>query len=150
MLACLVVIFAWVMVGSRSQDQSWRDVGAAIDVAIDRPQLTDIGTHALIIVRTDRQLIALNRRDSHPKGCLVTWRAERNELADPCLGTRYRQDGSYIAGPAPRDLDRYPVQIADGRIAVNIEQPIRGAVRNAGLTFWERLRSWFTSVFTSQ
>jgi cytochrome b6-f complex iron-sulfur subunit len=33
----------------------------------------------------------------------------------PCHGSKYQEDGTYIEGPAPRDLDRFRVVITDGQ-----------------------------------
>jgi len=48
------------------------------------------------------------------------------ELACPCHGSRYREDGSNISGPAPRPLPAYRVTLAadDGQLAVNLDDEV--------------------------
>jgi cytochrome b6-f complex iron-sulfur subunit len=49
-------------------------------------------------------------------GCLPKWNSTNVRFECPCHGSKYRANGTYIEGPAPRGLDRFPVQIiyADG------------------------------------
>lgn len=56
----------------------------------------------------------------------VAWRpaaAEPDEhpgqFVDPCRGDTYALDGSRISGFAPRGLDRYWLQVAEGRVLVD-------------------------------
>jgi cytochrome b6-f complex iron-sulfur subunit len=37
-------------------------------------------------------------------GCLTAWKPELNIIACPCHGSKFRKDGTKIAGPAPRPL----------------------------------------------
>lgn len=149
-IACLLAFAAIALVVARgvslSHHQGWQTIGLAAALVTDPPALVEIDMHSLIIVQTDQQVIALDRRDSHAHKCFVRWQAERRELADPCLGTRYHPDGTYIAGPAPRDLNRYPLHISDGQLSINLAQPVRGSVRNKPPTVAERLQRWFMSV----
>jgi Rieske Fe-S protein len=38
---------------------------------------------------------------------------------DLCHGSTYLMDGERVFGPAPRDLDRYPVSIVGSRVVVS-------------------------------
>jgi menaquinol-cytochrome c reductase iron-sulfur subunit len=48
------------------------------------------------------------------------------ELACPCHGSRYHEDGSNISGPAPRPLPAYRVTLApdDGQLVVDLDREI--------------------------
>jgi menaquinol-cytochrome c reductase iron-sulfur subunit len=48
------------------------------------------------------------------------------QLACPCHGSRYREDGSNIAGPAPRRLPAYKLALApdDGQLAADLDREI--------------------------
>ncbi len=48
------------------------------------------------------------------------------ELACPCHGSRYQEDGSNISGPAPRPLPAYRVTLApdDGQLVADIDREI--------------------------
>lgn len=38
----------------------------------------------------------------------------------PCHGSEYAPDGTVLQGPAERDLLRYPVTVADGRVRIDL------------------------------
>ena len=48
-------------------------------------------------------------------GCLYAWVDSTIRFECPCHGSKYQADGTYIEGPAPRDLDRFRVVITDGQ-----------------------------------
>jgi len=58
-------------------------------------------------------LMALFQRCVH-LGCRVPWCATSIGFECPCHGSKYNYVGEYFAGPAPRNLDRFVVEIRDG------------------------------------
>jgi cytochrome b6-f complex iron-sulfur subunit len=58
-------------------------------------------------------------------GCLPKWVPSNTRFECPCHGSKFEGTGSYITGPAPRGLDRFPVVItySDG---VTAETPDNG------------------------
>jgi cytochrome b6-f complex iron-sulfur subunit len=46
---------------------------------------------------------------------LYAWVDSTVRFECPCHGSKYEEDGTYIEGPAPRDLDRFRVVITDGQ-----------------------------------
>ena len=61
--------------------------------------------------RTDG-LFAIYKVCTH-LGCLYNWSDQEAKFICPCHGSQFEADGSYIQGPAPRDLDRFVVQAID-------------------------------------
>lgn len=59
-------------------------------------------------------LVALYRVCVH-LGCLYAWVDSTNRFECPCHGSKYQLDGTYIEGPAPRDLDRFVVKLVDAQ-----------------------------------
>ena len=57
-------------------------------------------------------LMALYQRCVH-LGCRVPWCATSQGFECPCHGSKYNEIGEYFAGPAPRNLDRFAVEITD-------------------------------------
>lgn len=53
-------------------------------------------------------------------GCLYEWQSVTGRFECPCHGSKYKRDGTYIEGPAPRSLDRMVVSF----IAPSGTQPI--------------------------
>ena len=58
-------------------------------------------------------------------GCLSAWTSQWFEC--PCHGSKYNQVGEKRAGPAPRGMDRFAVEIgADGSLTVDTGTIIQG------------------------
>ncbi len=55
-------------------------------------------------------LMALYMRCVH-LGCRVPWCAPSQGFECPCHGSKYNAIGEYFAGPAPRNLDRFSIEV---------------------------------------
>jgi cytochrome b6-f complex iron-sulfur subunit len=55
-------------------------------------------------------LMALYMRCVH-LGCRVPWCAPSQGFECPCHGSKYNSIGEYFAGPAPRNLDRFVIEV---------------------------------------
>jgi len=66
----------------------------------------------LWLSNTEQGLVGLYKVCTH-LGCLYNWNEQENIFLCPCHGSQFEPDGTWIAGPAPRSLDRFVVQIAD-------------------------------------
>lgn len=71
------------------------------------------------VSNTDKGLLALYAVCTH-LGCLPKWVPTNFRFECPCHGSKYENDGTWIEGPAPRGLDRFPVIITfdDGETVV--------------------------------
>lgn len=61
---------------------------------------------------TDAGVLALYKVCTH-LGCLYNWNSQENKFICPCHGSQFDKNGNYIAGPAPRSLDRFVIQAVD-------------------------------------
>lgn len=61
---------------------------------------------------TDQGVLAIYKVCTH-LGCLYNWNDQEDKFICPCHGSEFAKDGNYIAGPAPRSLDRFVVQAVD-------------------------------------
>lgn len=61
-----------------------------------------------------------------PRQCIVEWDDSLAQFLELCGGSRWSRDGKYIAGPAPRDLDRFPVRVENGKLYIDLTL-IKGA-----------------------
>lgn len=70
------------------------------------------------VSNTDRGLLALYGVCTH-LGCLPKWAPTNERFECPCHGSKFEANGTYIEGPAPRGLDRFPVRVTftDGTVA---------------------------------
>lgn len=62
-------------------------------------------------------LMALFQRCPH-LGCRVPWCAPSQGFECPCHGSKYDAIGEYFAGPAPRNLDVFGVEVVNGRFII--------------------------------
>mgnify|MGYP002780220874 CR=1 FL=1 len=72
----------------------------------------------LWITRRGATLHALAQKCPH-LGCAVPFCEASGRFECPCHGSIYDVEGTWIAGPAPRGMDRHPLQVVDGRVVVN-------------------------------
>jgi cytochrome b6-f complex iron-sulfur subunit len=52
-------------------------------------------------------------------GCLVPYISSEKRFICPCHGSTYERDTQYVRGPAPRNLDQFPVAVINDTIVVN-------------------------------
>lgn len=62
---------------------------------------------------SDTEIRAFYQADPR-NGCPVIWQAARQLFIEPCHGSSYALDGSYVRGPSQRNLDRFEVTISLG------------------------------------
>ena len=77
-------------------------------------------------------LMALYQRCVH-LGCRVPWCATSQGFECPCHGSKYDGIGEYFGGPAPRNLDRFMVEVIDAQFIIHtgdILQTPRAPVRS--------------------
>jgi nitrite reductase/ring-hydroxylating ferredoxin subunit len=75
------------------------------------------------IVRTEGGFLAVSSICTHLH-CIVNWNAVIKEFECPCHGAKFNQFGEVVAGPPPRPLDLYKIQIAAGNVVVDRASPI--------------------------
>lgn len=56
-----------------------------------------------------------------PRQCVVEWDDSLAQFIELCAGSRWTRDGKYAAGPAPRDLDRFPARVENGKLYIDLE-----------------------------
>jgi cytochrome b6-f complex iron-sulfur subunit len=74
------------------------------------PAANDVGKFWL--VNTDAGVNVLYKICTH-LGCIYPWSDAAGRFACPCHGSQFELNGKYIAGPAPRDLDKFAFEIQD-------------------------------------
>ena len=76
----------------------------------------------LVLVNTGEEVLVFAANAPRHTHCKVRWDSLRGNLFDPCLGTRFDLQGAYAGGGPPQDLIRYPVEIIDGEIWVELPE----------------------------
>lgn len=71
---------------------------------------------------TPQGLVALYKVCTH-LGCLYNWNNQEIKYICPCHGSQFEKEGTYILGPAPRDLDLFVVIIEtpEGEVIVETD-----------------------------
>jgi cytochrome b6-f complex iron-sulfur subunit len=59
-------------------------------------------------------------------GCLYKWENSTDRFECPCHGSKFHLDGTYIEGPAPRNLDRFKLAVVDGSGTVIAQNDAKG------------------------
>ena len=91
------------------------------------PGVTFNADRRLFVVRDEDDFHVISGVCTH-LGCTVQWRQDERRFDCPCHGSRFREDGTVISGPAPRPLEWYAVTLSpDGYLEVDTaEQVARG------------------------
>lgn len=84
---------------------------------------------AIYLAGMDTPQVFLGR--SPNSGCILLYDDEKKVLSDPCFGSTFALDGTYIAGPAQQDLDKLPSEVRDGVLWIRNEI-IYGAAKEVG------------------
>ena len=62
-------------------------------------------------------------------GCRVPFCSTSQQFECPCHGSMYNVIGEYLAGPAPRGMDRFEISIQNGRVLVDTSALVDGPPR---------------------
>ena len=71
-----------------------------------------------IIAGMEKGYVALYQKCVH-LGCRVPWCETSQWFECPCHGSKYNRVGEKKGGPAPRGLDRFPLQVSGGDVTVD-------------------------------
>ncbi len=64
-----------------------------------------------------------------PGQCIVDWDDSLKTFLELCGGSQWSREGKYIAGPAPRDLDRFPSHVENNMLYIDLNL-IKGATHS--------------------
>lgn len=74
------------------------------------------GAFTVFLARSTRQDEAILA----PRTCVVEWDESLVKFLELCGGSQWDRDGRYFAGPAPRDLDRFPSHVENGKLYIDL------------------------------
>lgn len=81
--------------------------------------VTYIQNQQVYIVRAVEGFYAVSAVCTH-LGCISQWKPEDNLIECPCHGSKFRRNGTVVAGPAPRPLPHFAISLApDGQLLVD-------------------------------
>jgi cytochrome b6-f complex iron-sulfur subunit len=86
--------------------------------------IAHVQTGKFYISRLDSGFLAMWQRCPH-LGCTVPWIEEEDRFNCPCHSGIFDKKGEVVAGPPPRPLDLFPIEIVDGEVFVDTGQVIQ-------------------------
>ena len=108
--------------------------GAKITVGTTSSFAKDTSTYVpagrMYVVNANNYLFALSQKCPH-LGCHVPFCESSGRFECPCHGSIYDLAGEYIAGPAPRGMDRYEVTLDGQNVVVDTSVLKTGPARGA-------------------
>ena len=66
----------------------------------------------------EQGLLAIYQVCTH-LGCLIPFQQAENRFICPCHGSTFQRNSNYVLGPAPRNLDQFPITVEEGAIIIN-------------------------------
>jgi cytochrome b6-f complex iron-sulfur subunit len=78
-----------------------------------------------VLAGMEAGVVALYQKCVH-LGCRVPWCKSSQWFECPCHGSKYNRAGEHKAGPAPRGLDRFGVEVSGGVVSVDTAAIIQG------------------------
>lgn len=76
------------------------------------------------LVHLESGFLALYRVCTH-LGCIASWEEEQERFWCPCHAGAFSKKGEVLAGPPPRPLDLFPIEIVEGEITVDTGTIVR-------------------------
>ena len=87
--------------------------------------VTYIQDQQVYILRTADGFYAVSAVCTH-LGCITQWKPEDNQIECPCHGSKFKRNGTVVAGPAPRTLPHFAIRLMpDGGLLVDKLEIVR-------------------------
>jgi cytochrome b6-f complex iron-sulfur subunit len=87
--------------------------------------VTFLQDQQVYIVRMPEGFYAVSAVCTH-LGCVTQWKPDADQIACPCHGSKFKADGTKVAGPAPRPLPHFAISLtADGELLVDKLQNVK-------------------------
>jgi menaquinol-cytochrome c reductase iron-sulfur subunit len=112
------------------QEEDWIRLGSTTKVDLGTPTLfktkverrtgwivSEEELSFYLLTENGREFTAMSNICTH-LGCRVRWAEDQSLFLCPCHNGVFSIDGSVVAGPPPRPLDRYQVKVEEDQIYV--------------------------------
>ena len=95
----------------------------AVGSVADLDKVGTVGDNKKVIVVRDpankSQVLAVNPTCTH-EGCIVKWKAAKNNFECPCHDAHFAPDGKATGGPAKKPLATYAAKIEGDKVMVKL------------------------------
>ena len=86
----------------------------------------EIPTARGYLTKVDGEVVALWWQCPH-LGCRVPWCESSGQFECPCHGSVFNRLGEHRAGPSPRGMDRFGIDVVDGVLVIDTGTILRGS-----------------------
>lgn len=94
-------------------------VRAVAPEAVPEDSVIEVSAARSYLTKVDGEVIAISQKCTH-LGCKVPFCDSSGQFECPCHGSVFNRVGEFRAGPAPRGMDRYPVEVGpDGLLYID-------------------------------
>ena len=112
----------------------WVPIGKLEDIPLDIPTLStftrtsqagwerNATSHGVYVIRSSADSLDVFSNTCTHLSCRVSWDDEQEAFICPCHDGSFAKDGSIIAGPQPRALDRFEFKIEDDTLLVHLTE----------------------------
>lgn len=114
----------------KKDEENWVQLGTTTKVELDTPTLfkTTIETQTgwisaeeefsvYVLTNNGEDFVAMSNICTH-LGCRIRWIPDEEGFFCPCHNGVFAKDGTVVAGPPPRPLDRFTTKVEDGILFV--------------------------------
>lgn len=102
-------------------------VRSMVPDSVPEGEVVEVPAARAYLTRVEGEILALSQRCTH-LGCRVPFCPSSGRFECPCHGSVFSRAGDYVAGPAPRGLDRHPVEVdpEDGLLYIDTGETEEG------------------------
>jgi hypothetical protein len=124
----LGLILGWVILRFALPQPRFALVGTLADFPPDPAPYQMKSERRFFLVNTGEALIALSNKPPHEifRHCSIHWNSAEGRFMEPCGGSQFSLDGSYLSGPSPRAMDRHPMRMEGDKLWVDTTRMIEG------------------------
>ncbi len=116
-LGAAVVTYRYLSPNVLFEPPSSFRVGTPDDYPVN--SVTFILDQQVYIVRVSGGIYAVSAVCTH-LGCITQWNTQDNLIECPCHGSKFKRNGTKVAGPAPRPLPHFGIRLTpDGQLLVD-------------------------------
>jgi len=100
-------------------------VGKVNEIPMGKAKEITIANKPVFIIRLPEGFKVYSGICTH-LGCIVKWKEKEKMFYCPCHKGYFGQDGKVLAGPPPRPLDEFKVEVEDNLVFIWIKKRRRG------------------------
>lgn len=111
-------------------EEDWIEIATSSDVPLGKPTKIDFiqrkkdgwvtteeRASVWVVTADGTTFTAFDPRCTH-LGCPYRWDNEKEQFLCPCHNGIFGIDGKVLAGPPPRELDRFPTKVVGGKLLI--------------------------------